>query len=118
MGKVKFVALLAFAAGFFVPGVHSCDDGWIAMGASCYKTSPDPLTWFQAEQVFLQHFNLVQTIGYQLSFFQYCRLEGSYLIEINDEYEQVKLVHSISCAIMGQIQNIHSVPSPPQKYSL
>ncbi len=52
MGKVKFVGLVAFAHVFFLSKVLSCEDGWIAIGASCYKTSPDPLTWFQAEQVF------------------------------------------------------------------
>ncbi len=51
MGKIVNVSLLALVAMLSVHGALSCDDGWIGMGDSCYKTSPDPVNWFQAEEV-------------------------------------------------------------------
>ncbi len=51
MRKLAKVSLLAIVAMLSVSGALSCDDGWIGMGDSCYKTSPDPMNWFQAEEV-------------------------------------------------------------------
>ncbi len=59
MGKIVNVSLLALIAMLSVPGALSCDDGWIGMGDSCYKTSPDPVNWFQAEEVQFIHLDLI-----------------------------------------------------------
>ena len=42
--KVPMVLLL-------VAGARCCPDGWFQVAGSCYRSSPDRLTWYQAQEV-------------------------------------------------------------------
>ena len=43
--KVATVSLL------LVAGARCCPDGWFQVAGSCYRSSPDRLTWYQAQEV-------------------------------------------------------------------
>ncbi len=51
MDKITYVLLFSLLVLLFSPGSLCCPDLWVAVGDSCYKTSPDPMNWFQAEEV-------------------------------------------------------------------
>ncbi len=51
MIKVAFAVLFLSLTMFLLPVTCACPEGWITSGDSCYKTSPDALTWYQAEEV-------------------------------------------------------------------
>ena len=34
-----------------VAGARCCPDGWFQVAGSCYRSSPDRLTWYQAQEV-------------------------------------------------------------------
>ncbi len=76
--------------------VVACPDLWIQVNDHCYLTSTDSLDWYESQQVGLHECqNLTVHMGkfiiiiiiFYLS--QFCADQGGYLIEINDDDEQV-----------------------------
>merc|ERR1712110_580794 len=68
-GSIMKVSLFFLTLAFLNKDVLGCPDiiGWIPAGESCYRTSPEPMNWFKAQQ--------------------YCAENQGYLAEISSEDE-------------------------------
>ena len=97
---LRSLVVLAFL-GLVVAG---CPDTWIQIGDNCYKVSPERMNWYSAQEVKVYLYILTIPKICHISL-QYCIAEGGFLIEINDEDEQVSSCYKKS--IQFQISKIN-----------
>ncbi len=81
---------------------EACPDGWVRTNGRCYKVTEDSMNWAAARQVRAnqvgRYFMLVfftwhhhtHPVNIDLFLLQYCGSAGGYLVEVNDEDEQVR----------------------------
>ena len=84
--KVATVSLL------LVAGARCCPDGWFQVAGSCYRSSPDRLTWYQAQEV--GGTNTVAGLGN--TWWQDYWAQGGYLAELTSREEELAVNEVIS----------------------